>query len=259
MDYERLGPARGTRAVVFGGCGGIGREYVRGLLAAGCRVAVLDRASAIAASPPQEGATAIPADASNDAEIESAFAAAEKALGGIDLMAHLIGINNIPAKIEDIDLSDLDRVMAINLRSATLCCKLALAAMKKGKGGTIVLTSSGLGANPEPTFGAYSMSKAALFALTKTVAKEGAPHVRANAVAPGVVDTAFLSGGTGGAGGRNAFQESPELKAKILASIPAGRMAVAEDVAGPMLFLSGDASRYMTGQILYINGGRMMP
>lgn len=261
MDYRRLGPKPGTRAVVVGGCGGIAREYVGGLLASGCRVAVLDRPSAIAASPPPERALTVPVDATDDRSLSDAFAAVERDFSGLDLMTHLVGVNGMPATIAEIDLSDVERVLAVNLRSAILSSKLAIAAMGRSGGGTIVLTASGLGANPEPRFGAYSMSKAALIALTKTIAKECAPMIRANAVAPGMVDTAFLDSGTGGsdADGRNPLRDLPELRAKIVGTIPMGRIAEPADIAGPMLFLSGEASRYITGQVIYINGGRLMP
>jgi NAD(P)-dependent dehydrogenase (short-subunit alcohol dehydrogenase family) len=261
MDYRQLGPPPGTRAVVVGGCGGIGREYTRGLLESGCRVAVLDRPSAIAVFPPPENALTIPVNATDDSSVGEAFAAAERAFSGLDLMAHLVGINSMPATIADIDLADFDRVLAVNLRSATLCCKLAIAIMRKSNGGTILLTSSGLATGPEPLFGAYSMSKAALIALTKTIAKEWAPTIRANAIAPGLVDTAFLARGTGSteADSANPLREAPELRAKIVAAIPMGRIATPPDIAGPMLFLSGEASRYITGQVLYVNGGRLMP
>jgi 3-oxoacyl-[acyl-carrier protein] reductase len=222
---------------------------------------VLDRPSAIAASPPPESALTVAVDATDDGGIGAAFAAVESEFSGLDLMTHLVGVNGVPATIADMDLADLERVLAVNLRSAVLCCKLAIAIMRKGHGGTIVLTSSGLATGPEPLFGAYSMSKAALIALTKTIAKECAPTIRANAVAPGLVDTAFLASGTGGteSDARNPLQEAPELRAKIVGAIPMGRIAKPDDIAGPMLFLSGDASRYMTGQVIYINGGRLMP
>jgi 3-oxoacyl-[acyl-carrier protein] reductase len=261
MDYLRLGPPAGTRAIVIGGCGGIGRCYVRGLLAAGCRVAVLDRDASISQFPPPTGSLAIALDATDEAALRAAFAQVEEAFGGLDVMAHLAGINGQPVSIADTDLADFDRVIAINLRTALLASQLAIGIMRRSSGGVIVLTSSGLAVNPEPHFGAYSMSKAGLIALAKTISKEGAPTIRANAVAPGAVDTAFLAGGTGSGNteARNPLQDSPEMLARILASIPMGRIATPEDIAGPMLFLSGEASRYMTGQVLYINGGRLMP
>ena len=262
MAENRLGPAPGSRAIVIGGCGGIGSSYVDGLLAADCKVAVLDRPSALAEAPPKQGVETIAADATDADAMKAAFAQITGRWGGLDVLAHVAGINPRQARIEEIDFIEYERVMQVNLRSAVLASQLALPAIRGPGGGVMVFVSSGLGVNPEPTFGSYSISKAGLIALVKTLAKENAPHIRVNAVAPGVVDTAFLSGGTGGGGriGNSGFFDSlGDLRDKILASIPLGRMAIAADVAGPMLFLSGEASSYMTGQVLYINGGRLMP
>ena len=261
MTHTLLGPAAGSRCIVVGGCGGIGRAYVDGLIAGGCRVAVIDLATSLNAAPPPAGVAGIGADASDPAALESAFASAVSQLGGLDVMAHVAGINPRQARVSEIEVADYERVLAVNLRSAVLSAKFALPAMQSS-GGSMVFVSSGLALNPEPTFGSYSISKAGLIALAKTVAKENAPAIRANVVAPGVVDTAFLSGGTGSGGEKGKagyFDELGDLKTRILASIPMGRMAEAEDVAGPMLFLTGPASAYMTGQVLYINGGRLMP
>ena len=262
MSDNRLGPPGGSRAIVVGGCGGIGRAYVEGLLAADCRVAVLDRPSALDEAPPADGALSFAVDATDEVALKAAFHAAVDRLAGLDVMAHVAGINTKQARIPDIDLEVYETVMAVNLRTALVSAQLALPPLKRSGGGAMVFVSSGLAVNPEPTFGAYAISKAGLIALAKTLAKENAPEIRVNVVAPGVVDTAFLSGGTGSGGkqgGGGYFDSLGDLRDRILASIPMGRMADAQDVAGPMLFLSGPASAYMTGQVLYINGGRLMP
>jgi 3-oxoacyl-[acyl-carrier protein] reductase len=262
MTVDRLGPKPGSRCIVIGGCGGIGRAYVEGLIAAECTIAVLDLAASLKIAPVPEGVRAFATDALDMAAFATAFGEALSHLGGLDVLAHVAGINPKQVRIADIDLADYERIMAINLRSAISAAQLALKPMHDSGGGTMVFVSSGLATNPEPTFGAYSISKAGLLALVKTIAKENAPAIRANAVAPGLVDTAFLSGGTGSGGvqGRPGYvTELGELGTRILASIPMSRMAMPDDVAGPMLFLTGPASSYMTGQVLYINGGRLMP
>jgi NAD(P)-dependent dehydrogenase (short-subunit alcohol dehydrogenase family) len=106
----------------------------------------------------------------------------------------------------------------------------------------------------QPGYGPYSAAKAGLIALTKTLALENAPLVRANAVAPGAVDTAFLSGGTGRAAA--PLRLDPTAHA---AAIPMRRIATADDVSLPILFLCGPGAAYMTGQVLWINGGGHMP
>jgi 3-oxoacyl-[acyl-carrier protein] reductase len=262
MTHARLGPASGSRCIVIGGCGGIGRAYVDGLIAADCRVAVLDLAKSLEVAPLPNNVLGFATDAADPAALRVAFDRALTALGGLDVLGYVAGINPKQVCIADIDFADYERIMAINLRSALLAAQLSLPPMHAAGAGAMVFVSSGLALNPEPSFGSYSISKAGLIALAKTIAKENAPAIRANVVAPGVVDTAFLSGGTGSGGEKGRpgyFAELGELGQRILASIPIGRMAVADDVAGPMLFLTGPASAYMTGQVLHINGGRLMP
>lgn len=253
-----LGPAPGTRALVVGGCGGIGRSYVDGLVAHGCRVAVLDLQQAFdtAPLPPEVDFAAV--DVTRAAAYGEAFRVAVAQLGGLDVLAHLVGINPAHETIADIEAGDLRRIMDVNLHSALTAARLGIDAMR-ASGGAMVFVSSGLALNPEPTFGGYAMSKAALIALVKTVAKENAPAIRCNAVAPGLVDTAFLSGGTGADEERDHLKDMGGLADRIVASIPMGRIARPEEVAAPMLFLSGPGSAHMTGQILHINGGRLMP
>ena len=131
-----------------------------------------------------------------------------------------------------------------------------MALLEKGSAASLVNIASGLGAYIRPQFGPYAASKAGMIALTKTFALEHAPRVRANAVAPGPVDTAFLRGGTG----RSSEDGAPTIDvAAFNATIPLRRIALPEDVVGPVMFLLGSDSGYMTGQTLWVNGGAYMP
>ena len=256
-----LGPEPGTRALVVGGCGGIGRVYVEGLLALGCRVAVIDRKSAVQASPPPKDATVVVADASDSAQFSTAFGKAVSSLDGLDLMAHLVGCNPTQSTLLETDSADIDSIFAINLQSAINASRLAIDAMGDNPG-SMVFVSSGLAQMPEPGFGPYAMSKAALNAMVKTLARECAPTIRCNAVAPGLVETEFLSGGTGGGGVAGGLGDLNKLGAqaeRIVASIPTGRIATPSEVAAPMLFRSSPGAAHITGQIMYVNGGRFMP
>jgi 3-oxoacyl-[acyl-carrier protein] reductase len=114
--------------------------------------------------------------------------------------------------------------------------------------------SSAIAGKLLPTYGAYTISKTGLMALTKQLALELAPGVRVNAVAPSAVDTAFSRGGTG-----SDESEPPTDYESLKKLIPMGRVAVADDIVGPIVFLLGDDSRYMTGQVLWITGGMYMP
>lgn len=263
LDLTRLGPLPDARCLVLGGCGGIGRAYVGGLLAAGARVAVLDLPFSIAERPPAEGVRAVPVDATDAAALEAAIAALGDEWDGLDVFAFVTGMNTPLRPLEDTPLDDVRRVLEINLLSAFTATRAALPFLRRSPAAAAVYVASGLHAFTEPGFSAYAASKGGLVSLMKVVAKEGAPTVRANAVAPGAVETAFLTGGLahGGAEGvPGAFLKGLGDRAdRILASIPLGRIAEPDDVAGPMLFLSGPASGYLTGQVIYVNGGRFAP
>jgi len=120
----------------------------------------------------------------------------------------------------------------------------------------MVNAASGLAQYIRPGFGAYAAAKAGVIALTKTLAIENAPVVRVNAVAPSAVDTAFLRGGTG----RSNEDEDIEMDVDAYVNaIPLKRIATPIDIVEPILFLLGTGSGYMTGQVLWINGGAYMP
>jgi 3-oxoacyl-[acyl-carrier protein] reductase len=260
-DFSRLAPAPGTRIAVIGGCGGIGRAVVRACVDCDLRTAVLDLPASIAQFPVPNAVSALALDASDPAQVAARFAELDRLWGGLDVLIHLAGFSPPPTPLDDITPEIWDEVMGVNLRSLYLSARAALPLMRKAGGGSIVTTASGLAVNLEKGVSPYAASKAGIIALTKALAKENAPLIRANAVAPSPVDTAFLAGGTGrgvASDNESGFAEKIGLD-RILTTIPMGRIAVPDDVVGPMMFLAGDASRYMTGQVLYVNGGRIMP
>jgi 3-oxoacyl-[acyl-carrier protein] reductase len=136
--------------------------------------------------------------------------------------------------------------------------------LRANGGGAVLLVASGLATLVEKGTATYSAAKAGIIALTKGLAKENAPAIRVNCIAPAAVDTEFLRGGTGRGGDdpKRALKKTMMVKdmdmARMLSTIPLGRIAVVDDVIGPMLFLLGPGARFMTGQTLYINGGRLM-
>lgn len=259
--FSRLGPVPGSRLVVVGGCGGIGRALVNAAVEIELGVAVLDRAAALATHAPPAGATPVPVDVTDLLSVAVAVKTAEERLGGIDGLVYLSGFADPPAALDDQDEARVAEMLDVNLQGAFRVIRAALPHLRVSGRGALVTVSSGLALSVEKGFAAYAASKAGLIALTKVVARENAPAVRANAVAPGPVETAFLSGGLGrgGAEGREGWFHRLTSRADIERSIPMARVAVPEDVVGPILFLLGDASVYMTGQVLYVNGGRLTP
>ena len=244
------------KVAVLGGCGGIGRSLVAGLLAKGDEVAVLDLPVSLERHPPPAGVLALPVDGSETASVDAAFGSLRLAWGTLDGFVNLAGFMIGLKPLRDVPPDDFDDVVEGNVRTTFLACRAAMPLLEAGQNGSLVNIASGLAQFVRPGYGPYAASKAAMIALTKTLAHEHAPKVRCNVVAPGAVETAFLRGGTG----RSDEAAPPTLDvAAYSAMIPLKRIAVPEDIVGPILFLLGPGSRYMTGQCLWVNGGAYMP
>jgi NAD(P)-dependent dehydrogenase (short-subunit alcohol dehydrogenase family) len=250
----RLTPPKGTKVLVVGGCGGIGRVLVRAALEAELDVAVMDLEGSIALHPVPAGVRSIAIDATDEQATTRAFDQLKKSWNGIGALVNLAGFTNDQVPTDQVAADEFDSIVAGSLRSTFLVAKQALPMLKAAGGGTIVHTASGLANNVRPGFGAYGAAKAGVIALTKAIARENGPTIRANCIAPGAVDTEFLHGGTG----RPAHEQRMDWNTYIK-MIPLGRLAVPVDVVGPILFLSGPASSYLTGQVLWINGGALTP
>jgi 3-oxoacyl-[acyl-carrier protein] reductase len=244
------------RVVVAGGCGGIGRAVVKALIARGATAIILDLEASIARHGVPEGAFAFPLDASDAASVDAAFAKVAEQFEAIDGLVNLVGFSRERQPIEQTSDEIWGDVTAGNLNSAFYIARAALPLLKKGRTPAIVNTSSGLALKPTPGYGPYSVSKAGVLALTRLLAQENAPLIRANAVAPSAVDTAFLHGGTG-RGGDDGNATRMDVEA-YLKTVPLARLATTEDVVGPILFLLSSQSAYVTGQTLHVNGGLLM-
>lgn len=149
--------------------------------------------------------------------------------------------------LHDFDLGSLDATWAINVRGPFLCAREALPLLERSEDGSIVNISSTAAQRGEAAHSPYSASKGALVAMTKSWSTELAPKVRVNSVAPGWVDT-DMSASAYADGGRE----------RIESGIPLGRIATAEDIAGPVVFLASPLARHMTGAVLSVNGGAVL-
>lgn len=241
------------RLAVLGGAGGIGRALVARAVAQGWRVSVLDLPASFARHPVPDGVRAIAVDATDAASVQAAFGELDDGLEGfVNLAGFLLGMR----KLEAVEPAFWDEVVTGNLRAAFLTARAALPLLAKGDRPAMVQMVSGLAAHTRPGYGPYAACKAAMVSMTKTLALEAAPAIRVNAVGPGAVDTAFLRGGTG----RSDEDGGANLDiASYSAMVPLKRIAVPADVVGPVMFLLGQDSAYMTGQVLWVNGGAYMP
>lgn len=258
-DFSRLGPARGSKIVVAGGCGGIGSALVKACVENDLQVAVLDLPQSIERHPPPSAVLQVGVNGSDEESVAGAFRRIKSEWSHIDHLCFLIGFTLVPPRnLEEVTTAQWEDIMSGNLRSAFLITRAAIPLLRKG--GSIVNVSSGLGFSVLKGFGPYGAAKAGLVALTKSLAAEHAPGIRANAVAPSAILTGFMGGGTGrGGDDRKTWDWFSEKTAAYLPLIPLGRLATADDVVGPVLFLMSDAARFLTGQTLHVNGGRITP
>jgi 3-oxoacyl-[acyl-carrier protein] reductase len=237
-------------ALVTGASRGIGRAAAIALGAAGFAVCVNYRAQAEAAQAVVQAiraaageATAIQADVSQREEVESLFKQVSEQLGPPAVLVNNAGITRDTLLLR-LSEDDWDAVLDTNLRGAYLCTKAALRPMLKARWGRIINVSSVVGQTGNPGQANYAAAKAGLIGFTRSVAREVANrNITVNALAPGYITT-------------DITQDLPEeLKAKVLEMIPAGRFGTPEDVADAAVFLASDAARYITGQVLNVDGG----
>jgi NAD(P)-dependent dehydrogenase (short-subunit alcohol dehydrogenase family) len=249
-------PRPGSRLIVAGGCGGIGQSIVEESLALGLEVIVLDLPSSIEASPPPADVLdAIPLDAGDDVAVNEAFARIAQRWPMIDGVINLVGFTRERVPVESMSILEWDAIVSGNLRSAFLISRAAAPALRAsaaaGRHPAMVLTTSTFGVRvSQPGYGPYAASKAGVIGLCKALSTEWAPDVRVNAIAPGVIKTPFLAGGTGRAPKQTGLDQQ-----RFVATVPLGRLGEPIEITGPMLFLLSEAASYITGHTLHVNGG----
>ncbi len=237
--------------VLVGGAGGIGRSVANRALRDGWDVTVMDLKQSLNKHPPIQGIASKMIDLTKPDSITNAFSEFESLSGFVNLAGFTYGLKSI----ETTTNREFDEVINLNLRGAFVVSKVVIPLLRVN-GGSMVNVVSGLASNVRPYYGSYAASKAGLINLTKTLALEAAPTVRVNAIGPSAVDTAFLRGGTG----RSTETEPLSLDIeKYVQMTPLARMALPRDIVGPIMFLLGSDSDFMTGQTLWVNGGSYMP
>lgn len=264
IDFSRLAPPAGSRILIVGGCGSIGSRLVSACLAMDLEVAVFALPRSIDSSPPPQNALTFAVDVPDEGSVSAGFHDLGKQWNAIDTLIFLVGFMTVPPQqISELKVAEWDAVVAGNLRSAYLVAREALPMLHAAGKASIVNVGSSLAYNPLRGVSAYAAAKAGLVALTKSLAIENAPNIRANLVAPSAVDTPFLAGGHGPrgkeaskAGGDAWFRN---MTASYVPTIPLGRIAQPEDIIGPILFLAGPSASFITGQVIHVNGGRVTP
>ncbi|MDY0095620.1 MAG: SDR family NAD(P)-dependent oxidoreductase [Candidatus Vecturithrix sp.] len=250
--YETYFGLQNKRAVVTGAGRGIGRAVAEAFAAVGAEVLVHYHSSEKSAQEVVEtiqanggNAWAAKADLTNSAQVKALFQQVEERWGALDILVNNAGDLLQRSTIENFSDELLDRVVKLNIYTAIYASREAIPLLKKGKRASIVSVGSIAGHNGGLNGATvYAATKGAIHTFTRGLAKELAPQIRVNAIAPGVIMTDFHR--------RHSTEQSLEV---IAGNTPLKRLGQAEDMAAAVVFLCSEGAAFMTGEILELNGG----
>ncbi|MBE1285169.1 MAG: glucose 1-dehydrogenase [Rhodobacteraceae bacterium] len=242
----------GKTAIVTGGASGFGAGIVRKFLTEGARVMIADingeAAKAMAAECGPES-IAKTVDVSEEASVNAMAQTALEEFGKVDILINNAGVTHLPTPLEDVSEEDFDRVFSVNMKSVFLTAKALVPHMKDRRSGAILNVASTAGVSPRPNLNWYNASKGWMITATRTMAVELAPHgVRVNAINPVAGETPLLKSFMG--------EDTPEVRAKFLSTIPLGRFSQPEDMGNAACFLCSDEASMITGVAMEVDGGR---
>jgi len=239
-------------AVVTGGASGFGAAIVRHFVEEGAKVVILDLngegAARVAGNSGQ--AIAVGGDVTKRADIDKAVGAAVENFGKLDIVVNNAGWSFRNKPILEVTEDEFDRVYAINVKSIFHMTNATVPLMRKQGGGCIINIGSTGGIRPRPGLTWYNGSKGAVNLLSSAMAAELAPDkIRVNCIAPVIGETALLETFMG-------VPDTPENRAKFIATIPLGRMSQPDDIAKACVYLASDDASFVTGVVLPVDGGR---
>jgi 3-oxoacyl-[acyl-carrier protein] reductase len=250
IDYGTL-PLAGKVAIITGAGAGIGRACARHFASAGARVVVSDISEAAARETVQAiaaaGGTALAqaTDATQALQVQQLIDSALREFGRIDILFNNAG-GAFPQPTHEMSLDAYHQIVALNLDSVFFGIHAVLPTMLRQRSGVILSTTSGAGLNAVAGLAAYGAAKAGVISLMKNIATEyGAHGIRANAIAPGPMDTPGLNAWLG------TFENGP---ARYAAQVPSGRLGTAEDIARAAVFLASDTAEFINGIVLPVDG-----
>jgi len=243
----------GKVALVTGGSRGIGKATALGFASAGADVAVASRKlpdlEQVAAEIRGLGRRALPVSAhvARLEEIKNLVNTVYQEFGKIDILVNNAGTSPAMSPMLDLEERLWDSIINLNLKGLVFLSQAVARVMKEHGGGTIINVASVAGFRHEPNIGVYSISKTAVIMATKIMAREWAKYnVRVNAIAPGHIHTRL---------GDSVFEAVPEYKEEFLQRVPMGRIGDPDEIVGAMIYLASNASSYVTGEILVVDGG----
>ncbi|MEO0655861.1 MAG: glucose 1-dehydrogenase [Pseudomonadota bacterium] len=240
----------GKNAIVTGGGSGFGEGIASKFATEGARVMIADiNPDAANTVAHQLDGIACEVDVADAASVAAMSEDALTAFGQIDILVNNAGITHLPKPMEDVDEAEFDRVLAVNAKSVYLTARALVPHMKSNQAGAILNIASTAGISPRPRLNWYNASKGWMITATKAMAVELAPNgIRVNALCPVAGETPLLSSFMG--------EDTPEMRAKFLSTIPLGRFSTPEDMGNAACYLCSDEASMITGVAMEVDGGR---
>jgi 3-oxoacyl-[acyl-carrier protein] reductase len=237
-------------AIVTGAASGFGAGIARKFAAEGATVMVVDLNGGAAETIGREiGGIAHRANVSSGDAVSDMIETAIKKMGHVDILVNNAGVTHMPAAMEDVTEDDFDQVFAVNCKSVYLGARSLVPHFKHRKSGNILNIASTAGVSPRPRLNWYNASKGWMNTATRTMAVELAPNgIRVNALNPVAGETPLLKSFMG--------EDTPEMRAKFLSTIPLGRFSQPEDLGNAAAFLCSDEASMITGVCMEVDGGR---
>jgi 3-oxoacyl-[acyl-carrier protein] reductase len=243
----------GKTALITGAGSGIGKCIAETYVREGARVAVVDLDAEAAKSVARSignNAIALRCDVSKKADIDAAVEETRAAFGALDILVNNAGATHINKPMLEIGEEEFDRLYAVNVKGVFLGCQAVVPLFRKQGSGVIINIGSTAGLRPRPGLSAYNATKGAVHILTKSLAVELAPdRIRVCAIAPVATETPLLPSFLGPA---------PGQREKFIASVPLGRLAQPQDIANAALYLASPDAEFLTGNIVEVDGGRII-
>jgi 3-oxoacyl-[acyl-carrier protein] reductase len=243
---------QGKTAIVTGGASGFGAGIVRKFVAEGAKVMIADiNGEAAEALAAELSALAQQVDVSSGASVNRMADAALTAFGQLDILVNNAGVTHRPMPMEEVSEEDFDRVLAVNTKSVYLTARAFVPHFKGRKSGVILNIASTAAVSPRPRLSWYNATKGWMVTATKSMAVELAPlGIRVNALNPVAGETPLLKTFMG--------EDTPEMRARFLATIPLGRFSTPADIGNAACFLCSDEASMITGVAMEVDGGRVI-
>lgn len=239
-------------AIVTGGGSGFGEGIARKFVTEGAHVLIADRDAEAGARVAQAlGAhvCSIAVDVSNAADVRAMVDAAQQHYGGLDILVNNAGVGHLPQPLETLAEAEFDRIVAVNMKAIYLAAREVVPRFKAQKSGVILNMASTAGVSPRPRLAWYNASKGFVITATRAMAVELAPFgIRVVALNPVAGDTPMLKTFMG--------EDTPQMRARFLSTIPIGRFSTPEDLGNAACFLCSDEASMVTGVAMEVDGGR---